>query len=451
MTDWSVRLAELAAAADVPGAVLGIWADGEQTVVPYGVLSRATGVEVTGDSVFQIGSITKPWTATMVMQLAAEGRLALDDTVAKLLPEAAFATADRVTVRQLLMHTSGIDGDVFTDTGRGDDCLEKYVALLPEVAQIFEPGAAYSYCNSGFAVLGRIIEVLDGRTFDESLKARLVEPLGLEHTVTLPEDAILHRAAVGHSLVDGLAVKSWMLPRSLTPVGLITQSAADLLAFARFHLDGGVTRDGVRLLDAEAVATMQELAVPVAGATGMAGVGLTWRLNDWGDRLLYGHDGTTVGQLAFLRIDPVSRVAVCLLTNSPTAPALFNSLFREVFAEYAGLVMPGTPEPFDGEVPDGFERHTGEYARSGVTFDVNASGEAGVNGGPAVVVRATGDRADLADFPERTYDLAPADASGDRFLLREGPDQPWTSFEFREFPDGAPYVFSSGRVTPKVP
>ncbi|HEY0687660.1 MAG TPA: serine hydrolase domain-containing protein, partial [Kribbella sp.] len=185
--DWTARLTELAAEADVPGAVLGIWSDGEQTIAPYGVLSRATGLEVTADSVFQVGSITKPWTATMIMQLVDEGRLALDDVVVKLLPEVQID--GQVTVRHLLTHISGIDGDIFTDTGRGDDCLERYVELLGGAAQLFPPGAAYSYCNAGFVLLGRIIEVLDSRTWDESLRARLIAPLGLTATVTLPEEA----------------------------------------------------------------------------------------------------------------------------------------------------------------------------------------------------------------------------------------------------------------------
>ena len=107
-------------------------------------------------------------------------------------------SAAEVTVRHLLSHSSGLDGDIFTDTGRGDDCVEKYVALLADADRAFAPGAAYSYCNSGFVVLGRIIEVLDGRTWDASLRARLVEPLGLVDTVTLPDEAILRRAAAGH-------------------------------------------------------------------------------------------------------------------------------------------------------------------------------------------------------------------------------------------------------------
>ncbi|WBQ03062.1 serine hydrolase domain-containing protein [Kribbella sp. CA-293567] len=141
MPDWTARLEALATATEVPGAVLGIWADGRQTIAPYGVLNRATGAEVTADSVFQIGSITKTWTATLIAQLVAEGKCRLDGPVVELLPEAPIDP--RITVRHLLTHQSGIDGDLFTDTGRGDDCVERYVALLDGVDQLFELGTAY--------------------------------------------------------------------------------------------------------------------------------------------------------------------------------------------------------------------------------------------------------------------------------------------------------------------
>jgi len=136
---------------------------------------------------------------------------------------------------------------VFTDTGRGDDCVERYVGLLAEVPSVFTPGATYSYCNSGYVLLGRIIEVIDGQSWDESLRERLTGPLAATQTVTLPEDAILRRAAVGHYRC-GTPVHVWGLPRSIGPAGLITATAGDLLTFARLHLDGGVTADGKRLL-----------------------------------------------------------------------------------------------------------------------------------------------------------------------------------------------------------
>ena len=166
--NWTARLNELATEANVPGAALGIWSGGQEILAAHGVLNSATQVPVTADSVFQVGSITKIWTATMMMQLIDEGLLSLDTTVSEVLPGARLGTADvggQVTVRHLLTHTSGIDGDVFTDTGRGDECVERYVGLLAEVPSVFTPGATYSYCNSGYVLLGRIIEVLDGTLY----------------------------------------------------------------------------------------------------------------------------------------------------------------------------------------------------------------------------------------------------------------------------------------------
>jgi CubicO group peptidase (beta-lactamase class C family) len=151
----------------------------------------------------------------MIMQLADAGLLLLDTTVSEVLPGARLGTADvgdQVTVRHLLTHTSGIDGDVFTDTGRGDDCVERYVGLLAEVPSVFTPGATYSYCNSGYVLLGRVIEVIDGQSWDESLRERLTGPLAATQTVTLPEEAILRRAAVGHQRC-GTPVHVWGLPR----------------------------------------------------------------------------------------------------------------------------------------------------------------------------------------------------------------------------------------------
>ena len=149
---WNARLGELAAQEGVAGATLGIWADGRETLAAHGVLNAATGVATTPDSLFQIGSITKVWTATMIMQLADEGRLSLDTTVSQVLPGVRLGQPDasaEVTIRHLLTHTSGIDGDIFTDTGRGGDCVERYVGELAQAARVFPPGVAYSTPTAG--------------------------------------------------------------------------------------------------------------------------------------------------------------------------------------------------------------------------------------------------------------------------------------------------------------
>lgn len=204
---WQRRLTTLAARHGVPGATLGILrlrpgSEDELVEAATGVLNKNTGVEVTTDSLFQIGSMTKVWTATLALQLVDEGKLDLDAPIADVLPELALRNPDvakQVTMWHLLTHTSGIDGDVFTDTGRGDDCLEKYVDLLAEVDQNHPLGATWSYCNSGFSLAYRVIEKLTGGTWDQALQERIYKPLGLAHTVTLPEEALLYRAAVGHT------------------------------------------------------------------------------------------------------------------------------------------------------------------------------------------------------------------------------------------------------------
>jgi CubicO group peptidase (beta-lactamase class C family) len=466
--DWTIRLNELATEANVPGAALGIWSDAQEILAAHGVLNTATQVPVTTDSVFQVGSITKLWTATMIMQLVDEGLLSLDTTVSELLPGARLGTADvgdQVTVRHLLTHTSGIDGDVFTDTGRGDDCVERYVGLLAEVPSVFTPGATYSYCNSGYVLLGRIIEVIDGQSWDESLRERLTGPLAATQTVTLPEEAILRRAAVGHQRC-GTPVHVWGLPRSIGPAGLITATPGDLLTFARLHLDGGITADGKRLLSGAAVTAMRSAcaAIPEFSAPGSA-IGLGWRLSRWGNRTIVGHDGDTIGQSAYLRIDPEAGIAACLLTNSAESESLYREVFSEVFGDLTGVTMPPPPRPADG-VPGsgsgpeavgqpartpgvaGLERYAGHYERMSRQFDVSVR-----DGQLRMALTMTGNLAALIDAEPEDLPLYPAeatDSSGTRFVLRSGDDEPWAPVSFDQLADGTPYLYMSGRVAPRV-
>ena len=449
LANWTTRLGELARQARVPGAVLGIWTGDQEILAACGVLNRATRVRVSTDSVFQVGSITKLWTATMIMQLVDEGLLSLDTTVAQALPGVRLGAADlaeQVTVTHLLTHTSGIDGDIFTDTGRGDDCVARYVGLLDRASSAFPPGGGYSYCNSGWVLLGRIIEVLDGRSWDDSLRERLCEPLELAQTVTLPEEAILHRTAVGHRR-GGARVRVWGLPRSVGPACLITTAPHDLLMFARLHLEGGLTPDGKQLLGEASVAAMQQprAAIPDFGLPGGA-IGLGWRVDRWDGRAILGHDGDTVGQSAYLRIDPQARVAACLLTNSGQSGSLYRAVFTEVFGTLAGVSMPASPQPTaqDAGNPD-LMRLTGRYVRTSRRLDVSVR-----DGRLHVILTPTGELATLTDFAPMELSLCPADASGLNFVCRSHDDQPWSPLTFGWLADGTPYLFLGGRVTPRT-
>ena len=359
---WERRLAVLAERHKVPGASLGILRLGtppdqrgrrpdEVIEAAYGYANFPAKIEATTDTLFQIGSMSKVWTATLAMQLVDEGKLDLDAPVADVLPELRLADAEvakTVTMRHLLNHTSGIDGDVFTDTGRGDDCVEKYVALLSEQKQNHPLGVTWSYCNAGFVLAGRVIEKLTGLTWDAALRQKIYAPLGLKHTVTLPEEALLFRAAAGHVDVTGDPVLApvWQLPRSLGPAGLICSTPADVLAFARMHLTGGLAADGTRVLSAESTEAMTKLEADLPDKYSLGDSwGIGWIRFGWDGRRLVGHDGNTIGQAAFLRVLPEAGLAVTLLTNGGHARDMYYELYREIFAELAGVDMPAAIEP----------------------------------------------------------------------------------------------------------
>jgi CubicO group peptidase (beta-lactamase class C family) len=454
---WQRRLAILARRHRVPGAVLGILrtsggdtADDELVQVGHGVLNKDTGVATTTDSLFQIGSMTKVWTATLAMQLVDEGKLDLDAPIAEVLPELRLADPDvtkTVTMRHLLTHTSGIDGDIFTDTGRGDDCLEKYVAGLDQAAQNHPMGATWSYCNSGFSLAGRVIEQLTGGTWDAALRERLIAPLGLQHTVTLPEEALLHRAAVGHVSEGGAEptrAPMWCLPRALGPAGLITSTVADVLAFARLHLTGGLAPDGTRLLSEASTAAMmgKHADLPDQHSLGDSW-GLGWIRFGWDSHRLVGHDGNTIGQAAFLRVLPEQGLAVTLLTNGGNTRDLYQDLYREIFAELADVAMPEPLSPPAEPVTADITPHLGHYERASVQMEVlSRDGEA--------VLRTTMTGPLAAMLPDPTEEFTMVPVSDNLFLVRPPSEQTWAPVTFYALPTGERYLHFGVRATPKV-
>lgn len=448
---WQRRLEALAEKHHVPGAQLGIL-DGDDTVeAAYGVLNKRTGQPVTTDAVFQIGSISKVWTATVVMQLVDEGKFALDTPVVEVVPELQLSDPDvtkRLTIRHLLTHTSGIDGDVFTDTGRGDDCLEKYVELLADVAQNHPLGATWSYCNSGWSLLGRVIEKVTGQTWDQAMKERLFSPLGLDHTVTLAEEAILFAAAVGHVEADGEQVPTpvWDLPRSVGPAGLIKSTVRDVLRFARMHLSAGCAADGTAVLSPESTAAMtrHEADLPDKFILGDSW-GLGWIRFGWNGERLIGHDGNTLGQAGFLRLLPGQDVAVALLTNGGNTRDLYEDLYREVFREVAGVEMSEPFAPPAEPVEVDIAPYVGTYARSSVRMEVLAGRD---GEGPTLRTTVLGPLAAMVPDPVDEYPLVPVGPA--LFAVKPPEADTWAPVTFYELPTGERYVHFGVRATPRV-
>ncbi|WP_433472480.1 serine hydrolase domain-containing protein [Spirillospora sp. CA-142024] len=451
---WQRCFDELRAAHHVPGASLAVVIDGQVHELASGVLHRGTGVEVTPDSVFLSGSIAKVYTATLIMRLVDEGKLDLDAPVVDTLPE--FATPDpeatrTITVRQLLSHTGGVTNDFNFDGGRGDDCLARYVEAARRVALDCPPGTAISYGGLGYIVLGRLIEKVTGLTWDQALKELLFAPLGLERSVTLPEEALRFRVAMSHLGEPGAdphPAPSWdLMPRSVGPAARVIVSAGDMARFARLHLDGGLAPDGARVLSADAVAAMQhrEVDVPDKWTVSADGWGLGWTLYDWDGIAGYGHDGAAIGQYAYLRVVPQANVAVALMTNGGAARLLYADLFRDLLAELAGVTMPAPFAPADPAPAVDLAPLLGTYKREGVVITVSRKDD----GSPHMRYEFVGDMKDMS--PPLEMDLEPVT---DKVFAASGAgpsfSEDYMPVVFSTLADGSEVCYVGMRATPKT-
>lgn len=447
---WQGRLHTLATECQVPGASFAVLVDGAIHTGATGVLNSDTGVETDADSVFQIGSISKVYTATMVMQLVDEGLIELDAPVLRYVPELRLSTpglVDAVTVRHLLTHTSGIDGDHFFDGGRGDDALGRFVTSCEHIGLTHPVGATMSYCNSAFSLLGSIIEQVTSTTWDSALRSRIIEPLGLERTVTLAEDAVRFRAAYGHGVnEDGVAhlAPTWALPRSVGPAGGITATASDVVRFAAAHLPGPRRQEKMILSEARKA----EMLVPQASVPDQSGesprqVGLAWLLNDWNGRLVHGHDGGTIGQESFLRVVADQEVIVCLLTNGGRTQQLYQQFFAELLDQLCDLAIPASPTPPATKVAVSNADYVGVYERLGERLEIDE-----VDGDLRVARTVTAPLSE--DLPDDHAEAILVAVHPDYFLARFGQSDPWSGVSFYSTADGERYVHHSGRAARKI-
>jgi CubicO group peptidase (beta-lactamase class C family) len=339
----------------VPGAAVGVLHQGEDRTAGFGVTNVEHPLAVTPDTLFQIGSITKTFTGTAAMQLVEDGKLDLDRPVREYLPDLRLADEDvaaAVTMRHLLTHTGGWEGDFIDDLGAGDDALARMVAQLDQTPQVTPLGELWTYNNAGFYIAGRAIEVLAGKPFEDVVRDRILEPLGMTTSFFFPADVMTHRFAVGHHTDhDGTKVaRPWDIGRAAYPAGGITSTVRDLLRYARFELG-----EPPHLLRAETLALMQAAQVDAGPEQS---VGLTWFVRELDGRRTIAHGGGTNGQISSLLIVPDGGFAIATLTNDTRGGELVNELNRSALKRYLGI---DDTDPESRELP---EEELAEYAGS---------------------------------------------------------------------------------------
>lgn len=330
------RIATAQAEGRAPSFVAAVQRDGR--TVWTGSRTCVEGHGPDAETQYRIGSITKTFTAVLVMRLRDEGLLDLGDPLDKHLADT--GVGGEVTVAQLLSHTAGLAAETpepwwertpgTSRPGLGD--------VLGEQARMHPAGRTHHYSNPGYTLLGRLVEAVRGESWGEVLRREVLAPLGLRRTSEQPQ--------APHA--GGWAVHPWadvMLPEPsvdlglMAPAGQLWSTTADLCRFAAFLAAG----DG-KVLGAESVREMRTPAAPASPGDPFGTYGLGLQIVQSGGRTLVGHSGSLPGFVAGLWVsveDGVAAVALANATSGLSAPA--------VAADLIGMVVeaePRIPEPW---------------------------------------------------------------------------------------------------------
>jgi CubicO group peptidase (beta-lactamase class C family) len=292
----------------IPGLVLAIVKDGKPVKhEAYGIANLELNVPVRKDTAFEIGSVTKQFTAAMVLLLVEDGKLSLDDKVTRFFDNAPASWQD-ITVRHLLTHTSGLRNYTglagFEVTKKLT--AQKFVATLGAHSLESKPGEAFKYCNSGYNLAGYIIEKVTGKTYWDVLRARILEPLEMRATTKRDLEPIIPNRADGYELKQGKWINRDSDLTDVFAAGAIVSTMGDLLKW-NAALDNG------RLLSQRSRELMWTGVKLNSGVTYPYGLG--WRLDDHNKKRTIWHSGSTSGFTASLLRFPEERLAIIVLCN----------------------------------------------------------------------------------------------------------------------------------------
>lgn len=334
-------------ATNTPGAAVAV-VIGDRVVFAkgFGVANVETGDRVTPQTLFRIASTTKMLTAAAVVMLAEAGTLSLDAPVGQYVQGLSPRIA-RLTLHQLLSHTSGLrDGSSYYGP-HDDEALAHFVRSWTDDYLIAEPGETFSYSNLGLVLAGRVLETVSGRPYADAMQEILFHPLGMRRTTLRPTVAMTYPLAQGHDLSAGqpgpVVVRPYSNDVRFWPAGSVITSAADFARFAIALLNDG-TIDGVQALPRGVTLKLSTPHVDLPSTHPAERPQHSYGLNvrdHRGVRALQ-HGGLRIGFGSVVRMIPEHRFAVIILTNRSDA-LLLRSL--EVATELAVPLQPASPAP----------------------------------------------------------------------------------------------------------
>ncbi len=313
------------AARRIPGAALVVLRAGKPVKTgAYGLANLELNVPVRPETVFEIGSVTKQFTAAGVLLLAQEGKLAVDDRVNRYLGGTPEAWRD-ITLRHLLTHTSGIKSYTGLDGFelRRHLTQAQFIAALAPLPLDFKPGEGWKYSNSGYNLLGYIIENVSRTNYWDFMSQRIFERLHMTCTTNRLPSLIITNRASGYEQTNHVLINRDYDLTDVFSAGALATTVLDLAKWS-------AALDTDLLLDARSKEMMWTSAILNSGVR--TNYGLGWRIESFQGRLNIGHGGSTSGFSASVQRFPSEKLAVILLTN--TDEQIATRLARQIAAQF---------------------------------------------------------------------------------------------------------------------
>jgi CubicO group peptidase (beta-lactamase class C family) len=290
----------------------------------YGLANVELNVPVRPETVFEIGSLTKQFSAACILLLAQEGRLSVDDNISRYLRNTPVAWQD-ITVRHLLTHTSGLKSYTGLDGFelRRHLTQDQFIRAIGAYPLEFRPGEAWKYCNTGYNLLGFIIENVSGSSYWDFLSAKILQPLGMNATTNRMPSNIMANRAAGYEQTNHLWINRDADLTDVFSAGAIVSTVGDLAKW-NASLDAGT------LLDQR---SREQMWTPASLRDGtVTNYGFGWRIEQVEGHPNIGHGGSTSGFSASLQRFPQDRLAVIILSN--TDEQIASTLAKKIATFY---------------------------------------------------------------------------------------------------------------------